>query len=222
MMHNILIYALTLSLAKMANAGFYVGFGLGPDTIDFKQWSHVSQPGKLGFDVINKTHLSGFGLFGTVFAGYQYLHHKLYLAAEINGTLSSVVSEVSNDEFKNNNFTLSRYKISDSIGISLIPGYQFSQNTLFYARLGYTNANVQLVTNDTSLQNLSYRGNGFHTGFGVKQDLTPKLSVRMEYNRTQYSSTKSLTFDPVGVVTKEAILSPRQQLIELSMVFHFD
>jgi len=59
------------------NAGYYAGAGIGPDTADFIQRSRVLQqsPDRAvpSFDVINKSHLSATGVFGTLFVGCKAL-----------------------------------------------------------------------------------------------------------------------------------------------------
>jgi len=67
-----------------SHASFYVGAGLGPDTVDFKQTAHVVSFNPAfttqGFNVQDKTHLSGTGVFGTVFAGYALVQQQFFFA----------------------------------------------------------------------------------------------------------------------------------------------
>jgi len=217
-----LLFSLIVFFISAAHASFYVGAGLGPDAIDFKQQANIYQPGAFGFQVINKTHLSGTGVFGTVFIGYKYLQNKFHLAVEANSNISSASFTTSNDEYVHSNFQHSRYKINNSYGVSVLPGYQISENALFYARLGYANANVKISTTDSSLANKSHRRDGFRPGLGVNQQITKRLSVRMEYSRTQYTKTKLSAFDAMSLVTKNTTISPRQQLVEFSGIFQLD
>lgn len=211
--------------SSAANAGIYAGIGLGPDTVDFSATSHVinaapNQP--VGFDVINKAHLSATGLFGTLFAGYGALvKNNFYLAAEVNGNVSSTKSKTSNNEFVHQSFTSSTLKINNSFGISVLPGYQFSPTTLFYGRLGYANGKIRQITSDTSLANFSERKNGFRYGLGIKQNITEKVALRMDYSRIDYSPINTATFDPVGIVGKTTRLHPGQQLVEFGLVIKF-
>lgn len=204
-----------------ANAGIYAGVGVGPDTIDFKQVSHISQPGVHGFDVLNKTYLSGTGAFGTIFAGYEMLHSNFYLAAELNGNASTSTFFSFNHEYQNINFSDTRYKLKRGYGVSLLPGYQFSLNTLFYGRLGYTNATFKSITTDSSLANLNNHRDGFRYGVGVKQKLNERVSMRMDYSRVNYSHTKMSTFDAISSTSKSTLIWPRQQLLEFGLVVSF-
>lgn len=208
-----------------ANAGFYAGIGAGSDTADYKQISHVFEldnNGNLRFNVADLSHPSGTGVFGTLFAGFQTLYNQLYLAGEINGNLSSSSAKSANDEYVYRSFTSTNIMMKNSLGISALPGYQFNSNTLFYARLGYTNSQVKVRTSDTSLANVSNRLNGIRYGVGVKQVITERFAVRMDYSRVNYSHLQFTTFDSLSTTTKETKIRPIQQLVEFGVVVNFD
>jgi len=217
-----LVFGLISLLAPQANADFFLGAGLGSDTIDFQQRANVYQPGAFGFNVIDKTHLSGTGVFGTIFAGYGYLKNKLYLAAELNANLSSTSFKSSNKEYVHANFSSTQYKIINGYGISLLPGYQYSENTLFYVRMGYINSKLVIRSTEPLIDNKSYLRDGFRVGLGIKQTLTKRVSVRMGYSQAQYVDTTLNLFDSTSFVTKHTIISPRQQLVELAIVVRAD
>lgn len=211
---------------KVRNGGFYIGAGVGPDSVDFTQRAHVVIPGEPGFpaseDILTKVHLAATGVFGTLFVGVEKLFNRFYLAAEINGNISSVEHSQFNDEFVHKNFSSQFVKIKNSFGISILPGFQFNPNTLFYGRLGYTNSLVQQKTSDVSLVNFSHRFNGFRYGLGVKQAITDRFSVRIEYSRISYGNTAGFTIDPLSLVTKDTQLIPNQQLVEFGVIYNFD
>lgn len=211
---------LFICAASTVNAGIYIGAGLGSDSVDFKENAHVFSPGN--FNVINKTHLSSTGVFGTLFLGYGYLHNNWYLAGEVNGNISSTSSKTSNDEFVHLSFTSTTLKIKNSYGFSVLPGYQYTPYTLFYGRLGLQNSEIQERTSDISLANFDSRKNGFRYGVGMKQVITNRLAVRIDYSLVNYNSILSSTFDPVGGVTKNTNIYPMQQLIEFGLVMNFD
>lgn len=208
-----------------ANAGFYAGIGVGPDTVDYKQVSHVFQldnQGNLSFNVANLSHPSGTGVFGTLFAGFQTLYNQLYLAGEVNGNLSSSSAKSANDEYVHRSFASTNIMMKNSLGISVLPGYQFNANTLFYGRLGYTNSQVKVRTSDVSLANSSNRLNGIRYGVGVKQVITERFAVRMDYSRINYKHLEFTTFDSLSTTTKETKIRPIQQLVEFGVVVNFD
>lgn len=220
------IPSVLLILASSAvHAGYYAGIGLGSDTVDFSVKSHVVQANPnqpVGFDVINKSHASATGIFGTLFAGYGTLvKNNYYLAGEINGNLSSTKSTTSNDEFVHLSFASSTLKIKNSYGLSVLPGYQFSPATLFYGRLGYANGKITQQTTDISLANFTKRKSGFRYGLGVKQDINERIALRMDYSRIDYKKINTSTFDPLGNVGKSTQLHPQQQLVEFGLVIKF-
>lgn len=223
---RLLSLAVLGSLTQAANAGAYIGAGIGPDTVDYKQQSHVvyfnpAQPTQ-GFNVIDRTHLSGTGVFGTLFAGYSVLHNALYLAAEINGNLSGSQFRSSNAEAIHGSYSSTVYKLKNVFGISVLPGYQFSNTTLFYGRLGFADAKLRVVTSDTSLQNLNKWRGGFRWGLGGKQNINEQVALRLEYSQIWYKKANMYTFDTLSSVSKETTLKPMQQLVEFGLVYQFD
>lgn len=63
-------------------SAFYIGGGVGPESADFEQNAHLVEG--VVTDVTDKTDLSGWGLFGTLFGGYEFKHQRFYLAGELN------------------------------------------------------------------------------------------------------------------------------------------
>lgn len=223
---KILGASLGIVVTATSYAGFYAGVGMGPDTVDFNQRNFVTQIGNPGyppsFAVINKAHLSGVGVFGTLFAGYSHLYtNKLSLAGELNANVSSITNSGFNHEFVNVSFSDTFIKMHNSYGVSILPGYQFTPNTLFYGRLGWTNSKIQQKTGDVSLANFSKRINGFRSGLGIKQAITERVALRMDYSYINYCDTTTVTNDVANRVPKSSTLSPNQQLLEFGIVVNF-
>lgn len=228
MLRNSCLSATTafLLICSPGHAGFYAGVGVGPDTVEFKQKANVVYYNEAfpaqGFNVLDKTHHSARGVFGTLFGGYEYIKDQLYLAAEINGNLSSTVFKSSNAERIHGTYSSTAYKIKNSVGLSVLPGYQFSPATLFYGRLGVTNGHVKVITSDSSLQNISTNKGGFRWGLGGKQAINEHFSVRMEYSQITYHTAKMRSFDNLSSVAKNTRIKPHQQLVEFGLVYAFD
>ncbi|RUR15680.1 hypothetical protein ELY21_14330 [Legionella sp. km535] len=217
--------SLIILSASSAHSGFYAGMGTGSDTVDVAMRSRITGPNPghpANFDVINKSHASATGIFGSLFAGYGTLAYKnFYFAAEANGTLSATQSNSYNFEFIHNTFSHTVIKLKNTIGISILPGYQYSSDTLFYGRLGLTSGRFQVNTTDISLANFSKKRTGFRYGLGINQNITNRLALRMDYSRITYNDTNTSTFDPVGVVIKSTQMTPNEQLVEFGLVFNF-
>jgi len=215
MLRKSLIAVALLPLSSWS-AGFYVGAGLGPDYGDFKQNARITSQ---SFDARDKTHLAGKGIFGTLFGGYAWNRDYWYLAGEVNGNISSLKFKSSNYEYVNSNFVNTNYKIRSNYGFSLLPGFQYSDTFLFYARAGYVNGNFKTSTQDVSLANVNRHLDGFRCGLGIKQDITEHLSFRMEYSHLNYQKTRFSAFD--NSVSKYTIIDPSTNQVEFGIVYTF-
>jgi outer membrane immunogenic protein len=208
-----------VSTSSLVNAAPYVGAGIGPEFGDFGQENHVSSPG--AFDVENKVHLSGLGVLGSLFAGYDWNFGKFNFAGEVNADINSIEAQTSNAEYIHHTFTDSNYKITPTFGISFLPGYFFSDNTLVYARLGYSNTYFQLTTSDASLTDASEHVNGFRFGVGLKKALFNNISIRMEYSQVRYQSISFGTVDNVSRVTDASSIRPQTGQVEFGLIYNF-
>jgi outer membrane immunogenic protein len=208
---------LSLSSSAWCQHGFYLGIGGGPDIADYKQSSTVVSP--RDFNVKDTTHLSGTGLFGSLFGGYAWNYRQLYLAAEANIFISSLDFQSSNSEFIHKNFSNTDYKLQQGFGFSLLPGYQVTNTTLFYGRVGYSNDQFKISTTDVSLANVNRNLNGLRLGLGVNQALSQNFSVRMEYGHVSYQSTSFTTVD--GTVTKSTKITPQTNQVEFGVIYNF-
>jgi len=212
---------LTLVFASStAGAAPYIGLGFGPEFADFGQESHISRPGS--FDVENKTHLSGLGVLGELFAGYDWTFARSFnLAGEINAEINSIEAQTSNAEYVHHNFMNTSYKATPTFGISVLPGYIFADNTLLYVRMGYSNTDFQLSTTGAGLSNVSQHVSGFRFGFGVKKALFNNISIRMEYTQVRYQSTSFTTVDTASNVTNTTSIRPQTGEVEIGLLYNF-
>ncbi|MEO8400848.1 MAG: outer membrane beta-barrel protein [Gammaproteobacteria bacterium] len=199
-------------------SGFYLGAGVGPEYASFKKDSHFVQG--INANVIDKSQLSGWGTFGSIFGGYGWIHKSFYLAGELNANVSSVNSHSSNSEYVHQTFSSTDYKMKHSYGISVIPGYLFSPITLFYARLGYTNSNFKISTSDASLANIDTNLDGFRFGAGIKQTISEKLAVRLECSQVNYQR-KSMRVIVSPVITKTTKINPQTGQVEFGLIYNF-
>jgi outer membrane immunogenic protein len=219
----IILFSSFLNLnATSLHAKAYIGLGLGPDLITLKQTAHIMSPAPFGFNVIDKKNLSGTGIFGSLFAGIEGQKNKIAIAIEGNVDISSANYKSSNKEFNNENYSQTQYKMSQGLGLSILPGYLITPTSLFYGRIGYTNTHLKIATNDASLNNFSGRLNGVKLGAGIRQALSEAILIRLEYELSQYKSIDLKTFDALSLVTKNTNIKPRQHQVALSIVAQFN
>lgn len=229
------IFLSTLSTCTFAYGlnGFYLGAGAGPIFASYDFNAHIRQVnpnnGLVAFNVQNNTELSGTGWFGSAFGGYGTRFAintispkpEFYVAGEINGDLSSLAHKTSNDEYIHANFTTTRFKMYSSWGLSLLPGYLFTDATMFYARLGYANTYFKVSTNDISLANIARHVGGFRWGLGMQQFISTQYAIRMEYNNVSYKTSKLSSLDSVSNTLKTVKITPHVSEVEFALVYNF-
>ncbi|KTC87253.1 MULTISPECIES: outer membrane protein [Legionella] len=211
----------SLLAANPCFSGFYVGGAFGPEAARFSQKAHVQRLGT--FDVVAKQRLGGAGFFGTIFAGFSYIYKQIFIAAEVNGTLSSVEYKLTNDEYLNLNFQKNRFTIRNSYGVSALPGFLISPDTTLYGRIGYANGRVEIFEGaDPSIQSSRSRKSGLRWGAGIRHAFTEKLSVMVDFSAITYRSVYSFVYDPNGQVTKSTKITPQTGQVAFGLIYRFD
>src|SRR5437763_941725 len=108
-----------MSLILLTNSayckGLYFGTGLGPEYLVFKQKAHISQLSN--FNAIDKTHLGGVGIFGDIFAGFDWNFCNYYLAGEVNFSGTNAKFKSSNNEYIHSNYAHTTYNLPYSYDI---------------------------------------------------------------------------------------------------------
>lgn len=213
-------------LSPACFAGFYGGLSAGPEGASFTQKAYVARPGTAttgGFNVIDKNHFAGIGVFGSIFAGYSRNFCDVYnLAAEINANISSLEYRLANAEYVHSNFSKTTFKITNSEGISIMPGYNLSESTTFYARLGYINGRLKIAEPDPTIQSLRRNVNGFRYGLGIRHAVTPKLALMMDYSQINYGAVHSNVYESFGNVFKHTDIRPNTAQVGFGFLYCFD
>ncbi|RMX15105.1 porin family protein [Legionella jordanis] len=220
MLRKTSVVALACLINSPCNAGFYLGAGAGPEGADFSQKAYVTRPGT--FSVVDKNHFAGTGIFGSLFAGYGKAFNSIYLAAEANANLSSVKYQLTNDEYLHSTFSKTTFRIKHSEGISLLPGYLISPNTLLYGRVGYVNGQVKVRESDPTIRNFNKNRNGIRYGLGIRHSFYPNWSLMMEYSQIDYKSIEGRVLEPFGGVTKTTKITPYTAQVGFGLIYHFD
>jgi outer membrane immunogenic protein len=212
-----LIATLMLSLYATSSSAHdaYIGLGVGPEYANFKQGSRTRHPGD--FDVKDSTESAGTGIFVSAVAGYGWHYKRFYIGSELNANASSIRFTSANNEFIHSSFVETTYALDKSFGLSLLPGFQLTPNTLFYTRAGYAVGDFIIHTSDTSLADVNKYISGFRFGFGVKNAVTEKLDIRLEYSQINYEKISFNVLD--GTTLKSTNISPQTGQIEFGFIY---
>jgi outer membrane immunogenic protein len=214
-----------LSTSSLASF-YYMGVGVGPDMVKFSEDAYVRQfqNGRMTLNIKNRSDLAGTGVFGSLFGGYgmkRMLNPKInvYLAGELNATLSSLEHDGLNYEFVHQNFSQTQFKMKSSYGVSVIPGIYISNNGIFYGRLGYAYGQFKISSTDSSIGDTSKYLNGFGWGLGLQQALLEHLAVRVEFSETYYTRTHTFTLDRGSNTSKYTSFKPNRGQVEFGLFF---
>ncbi|KTD11420.1 outer membrane protein [Legionella jamestowniensis] len=221
MLRKTTVGGLTLILAATpCFAGFYLGASVGPEGASFTQSAYVTRPNT--FSVVDRNHFSGLGVFGSLFGGYAWRHKQFYLAGEVNGNISSVEYQLTNDEYLHQSFSKTYFNIRHSEGIGLLPGYFLADTTVFYGRIGYANGRLKIVESDPTIQSITKNRSGIRYGLGIRHALTSRFTFMMDYSQITYQSVKSSVFEPFGTVTKHTKIRPNTAQVGFGVIYNFD
>ncbi len=200
-------------------SGFYLGAGIGADTTDFKVTSTPQKSGE--FSVINNTEEAAQGVLGDLFGGYSWHYQWFYLAAELNGNLSSAKFTTSNNELVHSSYSQTSYKINRSWGIGVLPGVLLPETTLLYGRVGYVDGDFHINTSDTSLVNANTWLDGLRLGVGLEKRIYKDFSIRAEYSHISYQKQSGTASDPSIGFTKKTDVSPDSNQFEFAVDYRF-
>lgn len=147
-------------------AGPYVGAEVGLDNYEVKD---------TGIDG-----LSGNGIVGGVYAGYDMpLGTNLFAGVEVNASLSGAKSTY------DDGVDVARVKARETYGASARLGYMLNDSTALYGRAGWANTKFKASLNGVSAG--SDHDDALVLGAGVETRLGAATSLRLEYNRVDYS-----------------------------------
>lgn len=228
--------------------GFYLGVGVGYDSYRAHQSTNVDiDDPVLALEILENPlsfNHSATGWMGGLFAGYGHYFDMFYLGAELNANASNADTSFSRSvttfvgtpiqAFSSYNVNV---KARTSYGVALLPGIKLNDSSLLYVRLGYLRSNFKISENFTNpisifvppflVSGSSNKWvNGFNYGVGIETAIAEQVSIRGEFDHTQFNSrTISHTFvnQPfVGdVVTTSTSIKPSNNEFMLSLLYHF-
>lgn len=135
----------------------------------------------LGDVAINRTHDS---VVGGAFAGYD---HKIGSRVVI-GAEAGIQAGIDDSIVRNSSAGRITIDPKYSFDLTARAGYLVTDNTLIYARGGYTNARVRTSIEDAGgLRTVSSHRDGWLVGGGVERAITDNVSARVEYRYADLS-----------------------------------
>jgi len=226
-----IIYAglISLSLVSASYANdFYIGAGIGHQTATIDKKLSITTPDN-SYRYYKHDHQPSTGTLGNIFTGYEWNFDRFYLATELNASLSSLKYHGYFTETEDgiNNTSEATYTLRNSYGLSLLPGYQVSDNVLLYGRIGYVKGNFKYAEYKTNTGE-GERGvtehewlNGIRYGLGINTSLSKNIALRLEYDQTRYGTYKDSTFPMPSGQFRQIDLTPFVNQAELDLVYKF-
>ncbi|MDO8954967.1 MAG: outer membrane beta-barrel protein [Gammaproteobacteria bacterium] len=145
---------------------------------------------------------------GVTYANNFYLGEELY-ASTGNSRTGYKIS---------NNTNTYNTKIGRSVGFDILPGYQISPSSLFYAKLGLSLARLTLnSTYPNGAGDLNSNSPGVDLGVGLRKALTQNLSLALEYDWIAYNAKFNQLSGGYNTTTRFV-----QSLFSLSLNYQFD
>lgn len=144
------------------------------------------------------------------YAGYGVMLSNFYLAGEAEADWLNV--EMSEDVADG---TRNGFRISNTYGVSVLPGYRIANAALLFGRIGYVNSDVEYLTN-TAPGNQGDRLSGLRVGAGLQIAVTEDVMLRWDYTHTRYETLHYT--DPDG---HQNILKPQENLFRLGLGYQY-
>lgn len=179
--------ALASSSAAFAASfdGFYVGAGLGLRGTS----SRLSDPS-------SGTEIDGIGkndIFGSLLAGYSISPNGSFnIAADVWYDIGESTSQVDSTALGAG----VDYKLKNTYGLSIEPGWYLGTDTLGYLKASYARTEGEF---SGSMPTQSQHFDGFGYGVGLKHLMTPNLFLYVEAEQRVYNSE---TFSASGIDVK--------------------
>lgn len=202
---------------------FFVGAEAGYQNIDMEASLSASNN---TFQYGGSEDYSMSGVSGGIFAGMKFnVNNRFYLAPEVNLGTSNAKGGISYSESDISGYSYSEsYELEagTSYGLGLLAGFNVTEATSIYGRLGYQRTNFELT--ESSFNSFSgsesFSGdedlNGVRYGVGIETALTPVVALRLDWSQTQYSDYSYTTeFD------EKATLDPTESQFKVGVSYRF-
>jgi outer membrane immunogenic protein len=185
--------------------GFYVGVGIGAGAVvhdvsvsardhEYEYEYDSTSRNVLGFDGIG-----GEGVFGTVTIGYDRVIRPGWVAGVfLDYDFSNISSDLSIPAFGGLSASLD-HSHSWSVGARL--GFLTNASTLLYGTAGYTQADFDLRTNVSYINDYlrSPTVGGYFVGAGIETFLRDNWTLKLEYRFSQFDKDAIFDYDGIKV-----------------------
>lgn len=220
--------------AATQSGGFYLGAGFGRQTAESSvamQTANFLTANPT--DSINRNFdWAADNVDVHLLAGYQFIFaDKFTLAAEVFGAISTFSGDYS--QTPTINYTgvgnvpsgNATFRLTGSVGVSVLPGYQITPDTILFSRIGWVNGYFKLndsLNNGGSVffgnQAISIGTNksGLELGLGMDTLISQDFSIRGEYDWEHFQ-----TISVNGAANQHLTLKPNINNFDLSFIYHF-
>lgn len=182
--------------SAFAAVDFYVGAGAGLNQFTAKRNIIVADAITPSDKNVINQHNVGNGLIGNVFFGVRYFINPFSLSGEIDGQLSNAEITGSDSSYLLLGFpTGMKIKKNGSIRLSVLPGFNLTDKTSVFARLGYARTRFSFASTDSSGGEFIPNGevketlSAYVLGMGMDTEVTDSVRARFEYNYSRYQET---------------------------------
>ncbi|MDR3442264.1 MAG: outer membrane beta-barrel protein [Legionella sp.] len=226
MLRKTVVVSTLALLSAPCFSGLYLGGAVGPEGANYTENAHfvttIAAHPESNINTMDENHFSGYGVFGSIFAGYGWNYNRYYLAGEINANISSVKRKHTNTEVFHAHLDTTTYTITNSEGVSVLPGFFLSEGTLLYGRAGYTNGRIKARQGDETIQSSTTNRNGVRYGLGLRHDFAEHLTLMMDYSQITYQSIKSHVLIPAAFSVKDTKTAPTSAQFAFGLIYNFD
>jgi opacity protein-like surface antigen len=203
-------------------AGWYIGADIGMNSINDANYGlRDDLTSSANFD---NGEFSNTGLLAGLFAGYgKMLTKHFYLGAEVEYDRSG--NKLEHDHIGDLYFSI---KQTDSLALSIRPGYLLDNGALLYGRLGYaktTFANTVRAVDDVT--SIAYTVNddksmdGFRLGLGNDIPMGNNLFLRMDYAYTDYKKYSIPVYNSGGTLIHDDIADMSSGTFKMGLGWNF-
>jgi outer membrane immunogenic protein len=174
----------------------------------------------------SSTDFSMSGVSGGIFAGMKFnVNNSFYLAPEVNFGTSNASggrSGSSSNIFGDSDSYSYEFEAGTSYGLGLLAGFNVTEATSIYGRLGYQRTNFELTESFSN----SFSGsestsgdedlNGVRYGVGIETALTPVVALRLDWSQTQYSD-----YSETNEFGEKFTLDPTESQFQVGVSYRF-